>query len=583
MKKISSLLLVCIWLQPITVYGAEKAKVVLVKGQVTKLLPGAKNASPVKRGDVLPEDTSVLTGEKSIVRLKFADNSSMNLGPKSKVVVSKLPKDKPNMINLLTGAVKAEVDKNNKKSDNKMIVKTRSAVMGVRGTKFQATYNHQNNNTSLVTVEGKVAMVNKAKIVEDEAEVLTPEEELDKIDEALNTPSENIVEVDAGKYAGVQAEAKAPTTPVKIAPVQYEALAKSMGHNESADEVMKTVDAKEEIENLENAPRPGGYVDFETGIYVPPAKDAKLDEKTATFTAKDMGEVDKNTGDYIPPKGVKLDAKKGFVIENKEIAKVSSANMAAVKNVTSVNDEVKQQVGASQALTKKKIKKAWYSEGSHTLSFRLAPFGEKLLLVASGIPNERELNSSEASDTHLTYEYVWNDKWTSRIRLGGVDYRFENEERYPRTGDGGNEGGLFMLGAAYKLNNTWTLEGSLNRRQMYFFIPDDFQGTTLSSSEFGYIRLGGVFNFLRRTKWNMSVASHVLLFGEEKVGTPTGDESIESYGADIELISNYYFTQSWGLDARAFGQFITHDVTSANDAKFERSTVGLSVGLLWNI
>jgi hypothetical protein len=36
----------------------------------------------------------------------------MNLGPKSKVVVTKLPKKKPNMINLLTGAIKAEVNKN---------------------------------------------------------------------------------------------------------------------------------------------------------------------------------------------------------------------------------------------------------------------------------------------------------------------------------------------------------------------------------------------------------------------------------------------------------------------------------------
>ena len=46
-----------------------------------------------------------------------------------------------------------------------MIVKTRSAVMGVRGTKFQATYNPANKNTSLITVEGKVAMVKKEEAI----------------------------------------------------------------------------------------------------------------------------------------------------------------------------------------------------------------------------------------------------------------------------------------------------------------------------------------------------------------------------------------------------------------------------------
>ncbi len=50
-------------------FAARTAKVVMVRGKVSKLLPNSKAASQVKKGDMLPEDTSVLTESKSIVRL----------------------------------------------------------------------------------------------------------------------------------------------------------------------------------------------------------------------------------------------------------------------------------------------------------------------------------------------------------------------------------------------------------------------------------------------------------------------------------------------------------------------------------
>src|SRR5690554_3036828 len=130
MKKTAAIFVGVLLMQPLSLSASQTAKVLMARGEVTKLLPGAHSARPVKTGDVLPEDTSVLTGDRSIVRLRFADNSTMNLGPKSKVVIAKMPERQANMVNLLTRSVKAEVDKADEGDNkNKMIVKTRSAVM----------------------------------------------------------------------------------------------------------------------------------------------------------------------------------------------------------------------------------------------------------------------------------------------------------------------------------------------------------------------------------------------------------------------------------------------------------------------
>jgi hypothetical protein len=250
-----------------------------------------------------------------------------------------------------------------------MLIKTRSAVMGVRGTKFQAGFNPTNGNTSLVTVEGKVAMV-KAKAIEkkvvkevvketvvDEsgkevikevvkekavtvAEVAAdPDAELDALDKALET-SQEAVEVPAGRFSGVSEAAAdaAPTAPTKIAPQQYNALAKSMDSEKKAEDVFTDKELEEAAKTSANTAgavgqKAGGFVDFNTGIYVPPPKGSQKDAKTGVYIAKDVGKVDAETGDYIPPKGVKLDAKKGFVVDKEEVAKLASADKKALEKL----------------------------------------------------------------------------------------------------------------------------------------------------------------------------------------------------------------------------------------------------------
>lgn len=591
-KKISAILVWTLFVQTVPVHAAQTAKVLMVRGKVTKLLPGKSQASLVKRGEVLPEDTSVLTQDRSLVRLRFADNSTMNLGPKSKVVISKMPEQKPNMINLLTGAVKAEVNKkdNNK---NKMIVKTRSAVMGVRGTKFQATFNPVNKSTTLVTVEGKVAMVNKEKVVEKASEqsqvVVDSDKELDIIDQKLNEPNKEIVEVDAGKFSGVQAEAAPPTPPVKIAPVQYEAIAKTMGSDKKAEEVMKTEDAQAEVAELEGAPRPGGFVDFATGIYVPPPKDAKLDEKTATFTGEGLGGIDQETGDYVPPKGVKLDPKKGFVVDKKEVARLASAGQSdedlqrTLATVAKVNDEIKQQIEVNRIEAKSSGPRPWYSPESHHLSAEFVPYSEALELKAGG-DGDSDFYSKSAFDALLVWSQKWGAKWSTRFKFGGADYEFEDEDKF--GDDFNDEVVIASMGGVYAYSDRLSLEADFVSRPMFFVVPNDAMNmpeAQVVSGRMDYLSLGARYFLMDWKKLAVNLSGHAMIFGEDKLNTNEGDETLESFGLRGALSALYSYSKSLGLEGTVFAQTINHDVTTANDAEFNRTTLGTAVQMFWNL
>ena len=189
--------------------AALTAKVLMVRGEATKLAPGKLKAEPILKGDVLVEDTSVVTQPKSFVRLRFSDKSTMNVAPKSMAVISKMPKDKASVVKLLNGIVKAEVEKQTTtQTKTKMIVKTPNAVLGVRGTKFQSIYNPTNKTTSLVTVEGQVAMKKEA-VAPLSTDPKNNIDEVDKLDQSINN-GQGVVEVSEGKYTGLSDSTSKP-------------------------------------------------------------------------------------------------------------------------------------------------------------------------------------------------------------------------------------------------------------------------------------------------------------------------------------------------------------------------------------
>lgn len=586
--------------------SAQTARVLFVKGDVTQLSPGAKSAKQVKKGDVYKEDTSVLTGDKAIVRLKFADKSVMNLGPKSKVIVSKMPKKKPNMISLLTGSIKAEVDKRDT-GKNKMIVKTRSAVMGIRGTKFQASYNAVNHNTSLVTVEGKVAMIKKdvvaKKIVKEEVvqkatetgaeavqeevvqKVVSVDEELDLLEQALDNTTE-AVEVDAGKFAGVQEAASKPSVPVKIAPKQYEVLAKSMNSDNKAVDVMKTDNAEVEVKKLDDVAvdgqvvqKPGGYVDFNTGLYVPPSAEAKLDEKTGTFKVeKEIGNVDEETGEYIPPKGVKLDAKKGFVVDKKELAKVASKDQEKILAlVTEKNEEVKE-VNKIQAAS---VSGGSKSKSINTVGAEFVPYSQ-VLTFNPDVGGSSEFLSESAMEVNLTYARWWNKDWSTIFKLGYVEVEYDRSEGVWREGQNEDDT-MFVADTVWQYSKSWAFNFEFMKRPYFFVYPSYGGEAIIDSISLSSIGLGASYAWRTYNEIAIRLGGKLLIFAPEEANlVERGTEKIESFGFDLFISGIYNLSSDMNIAARGFMQNITHNLPSI-DTNFERFNLGSQLVFNYNL
>lgn len=141
--------------------GQSNKKVAIVKvakGIVSIISPSGGGTS-VKRGQWLKEGTIVKTGSRSFARISFIDKSTMNIGPNSEIKIEKFSKNKAGVINVLSGKIRAKISKDYlrmEKGKSKLFVKSRSAVMGIRGTDFIFTTSKKTGASTAVLFEGSV-------------------------------------------------------------------------------------------------------------------------------------------------------------------------------------------------------------------------------------------------------------------------------------------------------------------------------------------------------------------------------------------------------------------------------------------
>ena len=166
------------------------ATVVVLKGT-------AKNQAgkALKEKDSIDPGTTISTAPRSFVKLMFKDGSQMNVGPDTTMKIENTKPGEPGLVNLVGGQIRAKVTKDLLKGNegdgkDKLVIKTKTAAMGIRGTDFNVSFNGKNNSTALVTFEGNVVM---AKISGNESP-----------SSALN--SSEVKSVGAGQYSGANPE-----------------------------------------------------------------------------------------------------------------------------------------------------------------------------------------------------------------------------------------------------------------------------------------------------------------------------------------------------------------------------------------
>ena len=327
------------------------------------------------KGKKVSAHSTVITAAGASAKLLFVDGSEIIVQPSTQFRVDMPPTDeKPGVFSLMAGGLRAKFSKaiNDKP---KALIRTNNSVMGVRGTEFQAGYNPQNRVASVVTFEGQVAMVGAdGDSIRDTGRLL-------RSYSAAMGDSSRVALVGAGQYSGVT-PGVAPSIPVRISPAQLESLRQvtpapgaattapvaggvvpgSQGTVSSpvppgVDARLLAVEAPSALQadSMAGTPTPnggmpvyaptlappegyvdsstgrvappaGGFVDVQSGVYVPPPPGSSFDAVAQVFVPPPtVGSFNGGTGAYSPPPGLTLDPLRGLVA----VGSVASPSVAA--------------------------------------------------------------------------------------------------------------------------------------------------------------------------------------------------------------------------------------------------------------
>jgi len=601
---------ILLFLLPTIVFAVEKgayiAEVVRIRGEATQLSPGAKMARAVEIGDKFIEDTSIVTGAKSFLKIKFIDNSEMNVGPESKIVIAEMKKESPGVISLLKGRIRTEVQKDATSNTNKLFIKTRTAAMGVRGTDFQTIYNPDNKMTSLLTYRGEVAMarvdektyqkleeapektIERNDVTKDVEVKEVPAKKLDEATE-LNKilKSNTTVLVPPGQNSFASDALKKASLPVKISPVQLEVLYKNKEFAEkSRDNInavseaekpinttLKVADQKAPAEGLFNektgdfAPKAGGYIDIATGLYIAPEADAKLDKEKGVYVSKKVGDIDADTGQYVAPKGLVLDAKKGFVLASEADKKPELLALKEDLNKTIAKDVV--------------IKDEEAVEVPFNIEEKF--IRDRIALSVWGLDQDLKLNANRNSapyvglysNSSVRFGLDWIMSSNNRFSpLVGIDYGVLNFSGQRATQQSKKTLAL-SFGTQFALSKVVNLFGKVGLHQEHFIDQTDSFSYALKKVTLTRLTLGANSEFWRGKRFSLDAKVAGFFTFRKKI-----NNLIIKNGSGVQLevmpklaIGNH----SWiglGIQSENQLQWINGSFGGA-DNKQERKSAGL--------
>jgi len=138
------LLLILLWLPVLALAATEAGKVLSTRGEVSAAAADGQTRA-LKRGGVLFQGDTVITGADSFVRIRFSDGGSLHLRATTRFAISEYVfkedgKKDTSRFNLVAGgfrAVTGAIGRDNKAAYS---VKTPVTTIGIRGTDHEARY-----------------------------------------------------------------------------------------------------------------------------------------------------------------------------------------------------------------------------------------------------------------------------------------------------------------------------------------------------------------------------------------------------------------------------------------------------------
>lgn len=114
-------------------------------------------------GSVLEPGDKLITDDKTVIRVLYPDGSVVVVGHLSEYEVQEKDSENTQWNSLHSGEIHAEVTTQARKQRPHFVIKTRSSIMGVRGTEFDISVDSKNDVTTLHTLQGSVDIANNSK------------------------------------------------------------------------------------------------------------------------------------------------------------------------------------------------------------------------------------------------------------------------------------------------------------------------------------------------------------------------------------------------------------------------------------
>lgn len=139
----------------------------VVKGDVQILKEGAA-PEKAKVGSKIHPGQTVATGADSRAKIVMSDRNVVNVSPDTKLLIEKYENDpkkgtKDVEMKLIEGKVRNNVEQKYDGEKSKFIIKTPTAVAGVRGTQFMTSFSPRTGMTQIVTMKGAVSFSSLGK------------------------------------------------------------------------------------------------------------------------------------------------------------------------------------------------------------------------------------------------------------------------------------------------------------------------------------------------------------------------------------------------------------------------------------
>lgn len=157
LTRFALILVMCLF--SLNTWAADCGRFRVVKGDVTYLSKGSKKFKKARINKKVCQGDRVKTAEKSRAKVVMADQNELNISPQTDLLIEVYSDNKKAVLNVLNGKVRSNVKQKYKDSQaSHYRVKTKSAVAGVRGTQFMASFDSRTNQSQVVTFEGEVAV-----------------------------------------------------------------------------------------------------------------------------------------------------------------------------------------------------------------------------------------------------------------------------------------------------------------------------------------------------------------------------------------------------------------------------------------